>query len=264
MVSILHIWDVAGVACTLAKYQRKSGHIADVIKRHGFDKFKIMEFYQQKSIKSWYGGKFLKIAAKEAENYEVIHVHDLIKLVPLLKKKFPQKKIILHYHGSLLRKTIPEIRREAEAKADKVLVSTPDLTQFVDGTYLPNPVDTDHFFPRNIPQNNEGISLMSKEESEGIIIDFLNKNKINVKFNPLKRYNDPIFYKNMPNFLSEYEYFVDLKIVHEGKPMAYFGLTGLQALSLGLKVINFEGKIKTELPDEHKPENVIKKLTKFY
>ena len=40
MTKILHIWDQAGVACVLAKYQRRIGHDVKVIKRASFDKFK--------------------------------------------------------------------------------------------------------------------------------------------------------------------------------------------------------------------------------
>ena len=41
-------------------------------------------------------------------------------------------------------------------------------------------------------------------------------------------------------------------------------MTGLQALSLGQKILNYDFKIIQGLPNEHKPENVVKKLMDVY
>lgn len=263
MVKILHVWDLSGVACTIAKNQRKLGHDSDVIKRAGFDRFGIMDFYEQKTIKTWYGNKFLKIASKEAENYDVIHIHDLIRLVPIIRKKYPRKKIILQYHGSVLRNNSPEQRKDAEEKADKIFVSTPDLTKYVDGTYVPNPVDTDHFSHRSIPKNNKALSIMTKNETEEKLRHLLESHKISLKFEAISRQENPIKYQDMPNFLANYEYFVDLKYI-QGEIVFAYSLIGLQALAVGLKVINHNFEIVEGLPQEHRPENVAKKILELY
>jgi len=264
MLKILHVWDQAGVACTLAKYQQKLGHISTVIKRQGFDNFGILEFYGQKSHKTWSGDKFLKLATKEAENYDVIHIHDLVELVPRVKKNFKNKKIILHYHGSKLRKTPSDKRKEAENSANAILLSTPDLSRFADGIYVHNPVDVEHFSSRNIVQNNKALSLMSKTENAEELRNFLQENELKVDLNSIPRYEKPVLYRNMPQFLSNYEYYLDVKLIYDHDPMPALGLTGLQSLALGLKVINFEGKIKEGLPEYHKPENVVKEVMKCY
>jgi len=264
MSRILHIWDQSSISCVLAKYQRKIGHEVSVIKRDGFDKFGIMHFYNETNLKSHLGLFFLKTALNYAKGYDVIHVHDLFQLIPKLKEKYQNKKIILHYHGSKLRKTPVEKRNKAESSADSVLVSTPDLLKFVKSQYLPNPIDIELFSPRIINENNKTVSLMTNYESNEKLNFLLRKNGINQNFEAWPRERKPIAYGEMPNFLSNYEYLIDLKLVYDGKPMPSYGVVGLQALSLGLKVINFEYKIVKGLPEQHRPEKVVEKLEKFY
>ena len=92
MTSVLHIWDQAGVSCILAKYQRKIGMNSRVIKRTKFDNFEIMKFYNEKLYRSFLGIQFFKIAINKAENFEIIHVHDLFELIPKLRKKISKKE----------------------------------------------------------------------------------------------------------------------------------------------------------------------------
>jgi hypothetical protein len=264
MTKILHVWDQAGVACVLAKYQQKLGHESKVIKRAGFDKMKIFSFYRGTEFKTMFGSKFLKIAEKEAGKYDIIHVHDLFNLVPNLKKKYPNKKIILQYHGSRLRKTPQEKRSKDECFADKILVSTPDLKEFVDSEYIPNPIDTEHFSIKKKIRNNKALCIMTESETKEEVSKFLKKYKIELNYDEISRKDNPVLYNDMPNFLSHYEYYIDLKIDELGNNRKFLSMTGLQALSLGVKVLNYNFKIINKLPEQHYPENVIEKLMKIY
>ena len=178
MSKILHVWDQASVSCVLAKYQRRLGHQVEVIKRSGFDKFEIMKFYNEKTISTPIGLLFLRKAAKYAKDFDIVHVHDQYKIVPMIKKLYPGKKIILHYHGTALRTTSENKRKDAESKSNAILVSTPDLTKYVDCIYLPNPVDLEHFSKKNIQKNNQAISLMTSFENKEKLVKLLTKNKI--------------------------------------------------------------------------------------
>jgi hypothetical protein len=88
MFHILHIWDQVGVACILAKYQRRLGHNVRIVKRAAYDPFGISEFYKEPLLDPD-GKEFLKFAIKEAKNYDVIHIHSVFKLIPELRKKYP-------------------------------------------------------------------------------------------------------------------------------------------------------------------------------
>lgn len=105
---------------------------------------------------------------------------------------------------------------------------------------------------------------MTNYESHEKLNFLLKKNGINQNFDAWPREIKPIAYVDMPNFLSSYEYLIDLKLVSDGNPMSSYGVLGLQALSLGLKVINFEYKIVKGLPEQHMPEKVVEKLEKIY
>ncbi|HIE18236.1 TPA: hypothetical protein EYP75_00775, partial [Candidatus Bathyarchaeota archaeon] len=80
-MKILHVWNQAGVASVLAKYQRKQGHIADVIKRAGFDDYGIEKYYGTEI----YQGQpfdFYRYAAKKSSEYDVVHIDGAV-LLPL-------------------------------------------------------------------------------------------------------------------------------------------------------------------------------------
>jgi hypothetical protein len=263
-MKILHIWDQASVSCVLAKYQRKLGHEVEVIKRSGFDKFGILKFYNEKSIKTPIGFLFLKKAANYTKNFDVVHVHDQYKVVPMIRKLFPRKKIILHYHGTFLRTTPKSKREDAESKSNVVLVSTPDLMKYVECTYLPNPIDLEHFSPQRIMDNNKGVCLMTKRESKEKLTTLLSKYNFSIDIDFFNRERTPIEYGKIPKFLSNYEYLVDLKLVYGMNPMPAYGMIGLQALAIGMKVINHEFKVKTEFPEEHNPEKIVEKLMRIY
>ena len=97
-MKILHIWDVAGVAYVLAKYQRKDGHHVKVYMRKIFDLFEIGKFYDEPQITCG-AFRFIINSIFMARHYDIIHVHSIWKTVPLIKILF-RKKIILHYHGT--------------------------------------------------------------------------------------------------------------------------------------------------------------------
>jgi hypothetical protein len=96
-----------------------------------------------------------RIGSYKAKRYDVIHIHSLFKIIPELRKKYPDKKLILHYHGSEVRTkvgSLDPLRLEAEDKSDIILVATPDLVNYLTNSnpkYIPNPVDTEHFFKKS-------------------------------------------------------------------------------------------------------------------
>jgi hypothetical protein len=263
-LKILHIWDQAAVACTLVKYQRKLGHEALVVKRKGYDPFGIMKFYNEKIWNVKFNKIFSWLAIKKAKEYDIIHIHDQFRLASSLKDKYPEKKIILHYHGSILRLTPRKILEKYERKVDCILVSTPDLLDFVDAIYLPNPIDVEHFHARKIKTNGKAISIMSRLESQNDLKQLLNLNKISLNVEYLNRESKPIEYSDMPDFLSKFEYLIDLKLVYGNKAMPAYGCLGLQGLHLGLKVLNYKFEIENHFPNQHDPKMVAKKIMEIY
>lgn len=262
---ILHIWDQAGTASIIAKYQRKLGHHSIVIKNSKHDASGVTRYYGGILV----GNKYLFVIKSFllASRYDVIHLHDAWFMVPLLSL-YPNKKIIMHYHGSLVRTGIKDKwRKKWEKLCHVILVSTPDLLEYhyeKTPTYVPNPIDTELFHKR---KTGSGVFASLKFGTEPEQVEYLLKQNgmnLNVDYQVIKKKGiTQIPYKDFADKLSQYEYYVDIPIVN-GKIIHANSTTGLQAMSVGLRVVNFDYSISDSLPDKHRPENVVQEIMKLY
>lgn len=295
-MNILHIWDQAGVACILAKYQRRSGHKVKIMKRSGYDPFGFFNFYNE-SLVSSDNDEFLKLCIKDAQKYEVIHVHSIFHIVPKLRERYPSKKLILHYHGSEVRSkktifknvrlnktlthfvrsfekyyyekqnitTTTELRLKAENNSDHVLISTPDLKNYIANNkvkYVPNPVDIEHFTKVDILSDR---SIMINTHLTDIewALDYLAKNNFELPIEIHDRVSSPIPYSEIPKFLIQYGIYIDIRYIN-GVLLANLSKTALEALACGLKVLTYDLRYIEELPEVNRPESVVNRLLNLY
>lgn len=292
---ILHIWDNAGVAGLMSKYQRKLGHESKVflLKRdsYGFDDFynEINLMKNAKEIKPNESRKALRknpliylyrnlklyiISWKHirAFNPDVIHFHHLAYL-PLL---FPFRKKLIEFHGTILRRkyvdgSINELRKVKNwffpfyRKLNvPCFYSTHDLAKDIpknyEATHIPNPIDVEHF---NGEANNEskGLALYSKNHYEQYDKDRMLKlsEKHGLYITILNREEDEyVKYEKFPAFLSQFEYYIDRQKIPS------LSKTALEFLAMGKKVINWQNEIIEGLPSEHHPENIAKLTIEIY
>ncbi|MBV9667874.1 MAG: hypothetical protein JO327_07060, partial [Nitrososphaeraceae archaeon] len=225
---ILHIWDQAGVACILAKYQQLQGHKAKVIMVAGQDKYGIYKFYE-KYISNFTLEEFVEKCLEEAELADIIHIHSRVDILFKLRRKFGRsKKIILHYHGTDIRrpyrpenhvpftlrlsnivlksrtmaKTLRTKRFHVKAQrlADVVIVSTPDLLRLISKCiYLPNPIDIDHFKPDIITlkdEHKEALTIDTEVTDIQWALDYCRRHDINLDIEVYNRKKDPITHKD--------------------------------------------------------------------
>jgi len=293
-LKILHVWDQAGVSACMAKYQRKLGHEADVVKLGHWDGKGIDEYYhtdmtfepqkariyktakaklpKSKKIrrflyKFWNAyptAKLYYYVFTHAKQYDFIHIHGIIGLaiLPLFKPK------IIEFHGDDIRTKPTMYGKLHKLKVNlfmklyrkKFYVSTPDmLTEFPKAEWIPNPVDTDHFKPTNHnPIKNEALYARnwyeSGEHAEAIC------QKYNLKITVLRRdLNDWIDYKEFPEYLSQFEYYITRKEIPS------MCKTGLEALAEGLTVIQgWDEQFVRGLPECHLPDNVARNTIQIY
>lgn len=262
-MNILHIWDQAGVACILAKHHRRMGHRVRILKRAGYDRFGISEFYGEPLL-DMDGKAFLKYAMKEAADYDVVHVHTIYKIMPDLRKKYRDKKLVLHYHGSEARdRQGGPLRAEAESKANAVLGSTADLKDFAGGiVHVPNPVDTEHFTSGAGP-NGRAFTIRTTRGDTQWVLDYLKSNNIDLQVKVVDREASPIPYSKVPAFLKQYGVYVDIKYIN-GTLLHAMSKTGLESLACGLSVLNHELKYVEGLPEEHRSEVAAGKVLGIY
>lgn len=295
---ILHVWDQAGVAYTLAKYQQQlQGHEAKVIMIGDHNKYGLIEFYKQ-YILNVALEEFTEKCIEKAKSADIIHIHSRIDILLKLRKKFGRsKKIILHYHGTdirgLKKQKLPHrsqisdlairsimmyrglrdkvlfrkrMHINAQRMADTVIVSTPDLLQLVaKGIYLSNPVDTDHFKPDSLLKNEQKEALTIDTEVTDIqwALDYCKMYNISLNIEVYNRIKAPIIYKDMPDFLRRYKIYVDIRYVDK-TILQNLSKTALEALACGLKVLDYQLKYRQGLPQEHDPINVISRLSTIY
>lgn len=74
-----------------------------------------------------------------------------------------------------------------------------------------------------------------------------------------------VMYKDMPAYLSQYEYYSGLGWDGaEGIWPQADSRTALECMSLGVKVVRYDGSVSSRLPDMHSSENVVPKLRAIY
>ena len=295
---ILHVWDQAGVAFVLAKYQRLQGHDSKAIMVREYDKYGLGRFYKEYVIDVTLKDFFQK-SMDEAHSADILHIHSRSDMVFKMRQKYGKsKKIILQYHGTDIRgiksQKLPHrsklsdlavsgiftyrrvrdailikkrIHSKAQHLADAVIVSTPDLLPLVSkAIYLPNPIDTDHFTPdKNSSRHDRAQALTMDTEATNtqLTLSYCKRQNVNLDIDVYNRIRDPIMYGDMPDFLKKYGLYVDVRHV-DGKILENLSKTALEALSCGLEVLDYQLKYREGLPAEHHPKNVISRLSTIY
>ncbi len=260
MVSVLHIWNTAGVASTIAKWQSMVlGWRTDVLARRTFDRFGLT-IYGVRSLLPSPG--FVGRALLEARFYEIVHVHSLDGIIPYIRRLYPDKVTILHYHGSDIRGRWHD-RERLWSHADAILVSTEDL---LDGApkhaiHVPNPVDTSLF--RRICKAVPSSALFLYDPLEEKYVASLGwaremASRLGAKLIVYDRSRYPLLYKDMPRLLCRFEYFMD----HSFVPA--LSKTALEALACGTKVVRWDGTVLEGLPHDHTPGRVLRLITGIY
>lgn len=282
MTSILHVGDASGISHVLAKYQnRMPGYRAEVLLRERGDGHGMATYYNERGWRRvpirgspiWkrarsrryaIAARFADIVNREAKKYDIVHIHVSAELVPLVRSRHPRKKIVLHHHGDRLRMEARASLEPYERHADKVLVSTPDLREYGGHEWLPNPVDTDLFSGRSVSRNGRGLYLLLGGEPEDVKIRVIKESGIGIGYVVRDTKYTPVKHADMPSLLSAYEYYIDVKWLPIGRVMRAVSATGLQALSVGCKVVDHEFAVREGLPGEHRPEEVVSRLGGHY
>ncbi len=259
-MKVLHIWNTAGVASTLALYQNKLLKWDTwVITRSDADKFGHTIFGETCRCSP---AEFIVKAIKMARQYDVIHVHSLDRLIKTLKILYKDKIVILHYHGSDIR-GLWEHKADIISRADVVVVSTPDL--FDEGKqygvyYLPNPVNLDLFRPMEHLRSRHQSAIYIYDPSSWALrdVDYAREiaNNMKLKLYIHDRNKRPIPYRYMPYVFNKFWYLIDKLSIYS------LSLTALEALACNVKVVKRE-RIVEELPREHTPIEVLHTLLRI-
>lgn len=262
-MKVLHIYNPANIAGTLAKFLRKLGVEAEVIcseKNHHAG-------YENEVIPD---DKFVEEINKRVPNADIIHIHFFWEYFWYVKNRWPIKPIVFHLHGTDIRSNSNNPRMvSAEKTADALFYSTKDLKQFCipSAKWLPNPIDTDMFKPiKEI--NKEKRMLYFYKFSEPLapqerIKELLRKHEYFMYLDTFDCTTKWIAYESMPTMLNRYQYFLD------DVNYTTFSAAAHQALLCGATVVKLNyvsGELKEfkKFSDSHRAENVVDNLMEVY
>jgi len=257
-VRVLHLLNMAGVSTTLAKF------MPDVISRVfatvksdpcGFT----AEFEGGRLFKNNY--RLAASALLAARHADIVHVHYHDELLPWLRRLYPKKVLIMHYHGDDIRDKW-RVKQGRWRLADKVFYAvTLEKGAPEDAVYIPSIVDTCLFKPsETVPV--AGSALHFNYFADDLAEEYALQYGLDLTVH--RKEQGVIPYKDMPGVLSGFEFLVDVKRNFEGKLLPALSVTGLEMLALGRKVLDYAGHVHVGLPVMNRPENVAKKVYREY
>ena len=255
-MKVLHINNIAGVASNLVKGLREHGIQADLMVRHHHPYGYPFENAADVRARDW-----LIHLLKKAIQYDVIHIHDLgypeihnlhIHLIRVLRSK-----VIVHFHGSALRERHRDLTVRILPKICRVLVSTTDLLDYVEGAeWLPNPIDRAIFYPSMIPGKG---CLYCRKHYEGVEKIERARSIAQQEGQDLYIMEESISWEKMPGLYQSFSTFIDQST------FPALSLMALEALASGLDVIKWDGsKGASSLLARHDLKNVAKELIGIY
>ena len=172
--------------------------------------------------------------------FNKIVIHDYHEF----KDRFPKDKVILYFHGSKLRK-MPEIELE-QVRQYPCFVTTPDLLDILPhATYLPAPVDLELFAHFTSTEDNDEWLCMNRSYQQEEIEPLIKAKYPKVEY-LVRSTKTLIQYEDMPDFLSQYDNYVDWKFTYDKpipKTVPHPSCTGIQALAVGCKVYDHNGTV---------------------
>lgn len=266
-MKIIHLWNTAGVGGLIARYMDRMKGTDSIC--YMWDKWDPFDQATEKVVlyrRKGFLGKIqtVNLAIDKCIPYDIIHNHGIHGLTPWLRLLYPNKKIILHYHGTRIRDKWAQFRKFWKY-ADEILVSTPDLLEGAPCgvLYIPNLVNWDTINRvKRARKWGQALTVSRWADAEarkiardrGLILDIHN------------RETNPVKHGGFLGFLAGYTHYIDIKrdFGDDGKILRAHSLTGLEARALGLTVLNWDGEIADINIELHKPENVIPILWKLY
>ena len=264
-MTVLHIWNTAGVASLMARSLRGIGIKADVLMRASHDPFQFGLFYGFDPL-DLDSKKFTAVSVSKAKQYDIIHVHSAHRILPQLREEYPLKRIVYQAHGGEITNGDPAEYISNISKADAVISSTKDLNEIllnagIENTLIMNAVDTYLF--KDTSSERSGDLLMQ--------LPYLNMDETiriskqySENFTIFNRANHIPFW-SMPELLNKYDRFIDVKVgTWMDEPTQARSKTALEALACGCTVINYDGTISKGLPEENRPEYQLNKLKQIY
>ena len=271
MKRVGHFWNICGIGGLLSRYLERDypGEYESIAidrghaNRYGHNNEKTLVWENRAMV-------YLARCFFYARKLDIIHVHSGIQWIRYYRFAYPKKKIIIHLHGTKIRGRwgeYPDLKY-----ADQILVSTPDLLEgSPDGTmYFPNPVD--ERLIKNINTGMKGIKKIPKAfhvDRYATGRAWAYADRFGLELVVHDRDKMPLPHASFMSMIAQYTHYIDVKRdfpghIHESKILEAISMTGLEALALGCKVVDWRGLVREGLPGEHRSRNITDNLHEVY
>ena len=275
-IDVLHINDVAGAPALLSHFHKKFG-LGNSLLVYRKTRGACVASHYDANIGCERFRYMVVKALKIARNFDVIHLHSIETLIPLLKL-FTRKKIVLHYHGSdinhpgrskniiriICRSMADMILYNQELHKEKIRTITNVKRHFIE-----NGTDTDMFFDKNSNKKNT-LAFISSNLDKKKSVEFIRKTqkKHSLELDIIDTDDGFVPHDKLPDLLNKYEFFIDIKVTNYGLFLKdELSNLATQALACGCNVYHDFGNgvvLIQEIPKDRKPEFVLKKLFHLY
>ena len=205
IIRVLYLWNPAGALSPVADWLLENGHAAKIIMSSEFDLFGNTSISPSALMVNSSKEYYWKVI-EELIKFKPTHIHVNANLPSLVIARLlhPTTPIVFHYHGIEVRyrrTPHPEM-----ALADRVIVSTPDLSKY--GEWFDRPVSSMFRYMGGRQQNTAVMYYADffmkdlREEAQrwcderGIVLTTIVRNQ-----------HPGIPFIEMPSFLSKFEYF---------------------------------------------------------
>lgn len=266
-MKITSLVDTAGFLLPCAKYIRESGHEIEFVKREDAGLCNFMKHYNEPGFEPDSVDHFRIRCIHAAQEADIVHVSYSHKLVHIIKERYPEKKVVYQIHGGEARSRPIEVEAAIEL-ADLTLFTTTDIPNYVQGHdmhHLPHAVDTEHFKGRKL--GYKSVCMLYPRKAERDVVKKHLEGQADIDFVYL--YTMP--FSDVPEFLSQYNTFYDVKCNNETKEIIepvpehdIMSRMAEEALCMGLTVINARFARARGLPERYRAEVVTEQLLEFY
>lgn len=285
---IVHINNVAGQSSLIVHFMQDNyPYIHEIVARRANDPFRLSVGYPGGRWTNMGNIKWFATVAvlKSLLGADLTHVHSAVhdksRASRFYNLAVRGKPFILHYHGSDVMNYPSKVRAAYERKASKVVVSVPDLLDYefaVQPVHVPTLIDPAVWKRRRVPANNKGLCIMKSHQSPKKTLELLREmsyGDVDWEFRRLPHRpihpddrltnttNMMVPPGRMADHFAEYEWYADISLKGDHQMMR-LNTAGLQAASVGCKVVTPNGDIMTDLPDEHKPSSVCRRIDRLY
>ena len=269
-MKILHIFDCAASACLIAREQRKQGHEAVVTSFASMDPFGFLTYYGEHRMETNSQIWIQYVMDHMVPDYDIIHVHFMWGVIPHIRQRHPDKKIICHYQGSDAR-TFPTDtnRQHAESLADAVLYSIGDIKHLMPerAVRFYAPIDSEMFKKKamRFKTIHALCYLTQPSDLDKNMVKEWCHNNYGGKLTIVDRTDSKlhVLYAEMPKFLANFNTYIDIRY-QNGKIIDDWSATAEQCLNMGHRVMDWNGDYQHGLDSKYKSENVLKQLESTY